>query len=112
MIHCFSILSIDILANCHHRLPSKKHSHQTSYFVCDIERYCNPNARVAKEYSLNELRSLKEPDKLLLSQESITEGSTPIIPKASPLSYRETIRIIRGLFGFAVLILDLLLRVG
>ena len=111
MINRFSILSIDILANCHHRLPSKKQSHQTSYLVCDIERYCNPNARVAKEYSLNELRSLKDPDKLLLSQESITEGSTPIMPKASPLSYRETIRIIRGLFGFAVLILDLLLRV-
>ena len=58
-----------------------------SYFVWEIERYCNPRAMVAKEYSLKELRSLKEPAKLPLpSQLSITEGSTPMAPNASPLS--------------------------
>ena len=65
---------------------------------------------VAKEYSLKELKSLKEPDKLPLpSQLSITEGSTPMAPKASPLSYRETMRIILGVLGFAVLIFERLL---
>ena len=57
-----------------------------SYFVWEIERYCNPSAIVAKEYSLKELRSLKDPDKLFPSHASITEGSTPIAPNASPLS--------------------------
>ena len=65
---------------------------------------------VAKEYSLKELRSRKEPDKLLFpSHLSITDGSTPMAPKASPLSYKETMRIIRGVLGFAVLILERLL---
>ena len=66
---------------------------------------------VAKEYSLKELKSLKEPDKLPLPSQlgSITEGSTPMAPKASPLSYRETMRIILGVLGFAVLIFERLL---
>ena len=82
-----------------------------SYFVWEIERYCNPRAMVAKEYSLKELKSLKEPDKLPLPSQlgSITEGSTPMAPKASPLSYRETMRIILGVLGFAVLIFERLL---
>ena len=108
------------MQNCQSGLPFWNENNQPtsterwhlSYFVWEIERYCNPRAMVANEYSLNELRSLKEPDRLPLpSQLSITEGSTPIAPKASPLSYRETMRIILGVFGFAVLILERLLEI-
>lgn len=102
-----------VIVVCHRNKKNNQSNHSNrnvSYFVWEIERYCNPNAIVAKEYSLKELRSLKEPDKLFPSQASITEGSTPIAPNASPLSYSETMRIILGLFGFAVLIFEHLLE--
>ena len=58
-----------------------------AYFKCEIERYWTPKARVAKEYSLKELRSLSEREWVCPPDEkSTTEGSTPICPNASPLS--------------------------